>query len=50
MNLMKLICAPVLLAVAVVDDAMTLVPRRMSDPDAESASMKAARFICEEGK
>jgi hypothetical protein len=34
MNLLKLILAPVAVAVAVVDDAVTLIPRRWPGPDA----------------
>ncbi len=45
MNLIKLLCAPVVLVVAVIEDAAMLVPRKMSDPDAESATMRAARLL-----
>ena len=50
MNLIKLLVAPVVLAVAVAEDAVTLLPRICSDPDAESATMKAARFLASEAK
>jgi hypothetical protein len=48
MNLIKLLIAPVVLAAAVVEDVVTFVPKSMSDPNAESATMKAARFLAQE--
>ena len=37
MNIIKLLCAPVVLAVAVVEDVILLVPSKMTDTNHESA-------------
>ena len=47
MNLIKLLCAPVVLAVAVVDDAVNLIPRRMSNDDGPSATERAVKMLAE---
>jgi hypothetical protein len=47
MNIFKLIAAPVVLAAAVIEDAILLVPSKMTDPNHESAVLKAAKFLAE---
>ena len=44
-NLIKLLCAPIVLAVAVVEDAVLLLPSKMTDPNHESATSKAVKML-----
>lgn len=48
MNLIKLLCAPVVLAVAVVEDAVTLIPRRSSLDDGPTATERAFKTLTED--
>lgn len=50
MNLIKLLCAPVALAVAVAEDAVFLVPSKMSYPDHESATSRCVKMLTSEAK
>lgn len=45
MNLLKVLLSPVVVAAAVVEDAVFLVPSKMSDPNHESATLRAAKFL-----
>ncbi len=45
MNLLKVLLSPVVIAAAVVEDAVFLVPSKMSDPGHESAVFRAAKFL-----
>ena len=48
MTLLKLLCAPVVLAVAVVEDTLTLIPRRSWGDDGPSATERAVKILTEE--
>jgi hypothetical protein len=47
MSLLRLLCAPVVLAVAVVEDAVTLVPRRAMLDYGPSATERAVKSLAE---
>lgn len=48
MNFIKLLCAPVVLAVAVVEDGLTLLPRRSWGDDGPSATERAVKMLAED--
>jgi hypothetical protein len=43
--IVKLLCAPVLMGVAVIEDALTLLPRRAMGDDSPSATQRAYEAI-----
>ncbi len=47
MNLVKLLCAPVVMAVAVVEDAVTILPRRSMGDDGPTAVERALKALSE---
>lgn len=47
-NLIKLLCSPIVLAVSVAEDAVLLIPSKMTDPNHESATSRAVKMLAED--